>query len=389
MTAKRAKRGFGSVRKLPSGRFQARYLAPDGNRYPATADDGSPLTFDTKTRAERYLERISGEIQRGTWLPPVERQRRVDPQSFRSYSEAWLATRELADRTRQDYSQILRDHVWPTFAETDLASITPLAVRTWHAKLATGPTMKAHAYSLLRTVMGTAVSDEIVAANPCRIRGAGNTKRVKAIRPASLPELETIAASVPARYKLMILLAAWCALRFGELAELRRSDINVKDGTIDIRRGVVRTKTGHVVKGPKSEAGKRLVHIPPHLLPAVRDHLAAHVPADQDALIFPARNGSHMQPSALQKVYYPARAKAGRTDLRFHDLRHTGATLAAATGATLAELMARLGHSTVSAALRYQHAASDRDKTIAQALSGLVGDATVTPISAARTSGSA
>jgi integrase len=88
-----------------------------------------------------------------------------------------------------------------------------------------------------------------------------------------------------------------------------------------------------------------------------------------------------MSPSALYTVYHPARATAGRPDLHFHDLRHTGAVLAAAAGATLAELMARLGHSTVSAALLYQHAAADRDKVIAEALSKLAAD--VVPITAA------
>ena len=144
---------------------------------------------------------------------------------------------------------------------------------------------------------------------------------------------------------------------------------------------MVRTGNGRVVKDPKSEAGIRAVNIPPHLMPAVRDHLAGHVAASRDALVFPAASGAHMAPSALYAVYHPARKAAGRPDLRFHDLRHTGAVLAAATGATLAELMARLGHSTVSAAMRYQHAAADRDKVIAAALSELAAG-TVTPISA-------
>jgi integrase len=79
-----------------------------------------------------------------------------------------------------------------------------------------------------------------------------------------------------------------------------------------------------------------------------------------------------MSPNSLYWHYYPARQAAGRPDLRFHDLRHTGAVLAASTGATLAELMARLGHSTPSAAMKYQHAAADRDRVIADALSALV-----------------
>jgi integrase len=107
------------------------------------------------------------------------------------------------------------------------------------------------------------------------------------------------------------------------------------------------------------------VAIPPHLMPLVRAHLRDHVAASRDALLFPAASGGHMAPSSLYAVYHPAREAAGRPDLRFHDLRHTGAVLAAATGATLAELMARLGHSTVSAVLRYQHAAAERDKVIA------------------------
>ena len=82
-----------------------------------------------------------------------------------------------------------------------------------------------------------------------------------------------------------------------------------------------------------------------------------------------------MRQSAMARVYYPARDAAGRPDLRFHDLRHTGAVLAAQTGATLAELMARLGHSTPAAAMRYQHAAQDRDAVIASRLSEMVAAA--------------
>src|SRR5665811_83774 len=78
------------------------------------------------------------------------------------------------------------------------------------------------------------------------------------------------------------------------------------------------------------------------------------------------------RPRRSTRSNYPARNAAGREDLRWHDLRHTGAVLAAQTGATLAELMGRLGHSTPAAAMRYQHAARDRDTEIAKALSAMV-----------------
>ena len=196
------------------------------------------------------------------------------------------------------------------------------------------------------------------------------------VAPASLGELEVIVKNLPDRYRLMALLAAWCAMRFGELAELRRADLDLTNNRVLIRRAVVRVRGEMIVGPPKTDAGIRDVAIPPHLVPAVEHHLDAHVGPGPDALLFPAAADSqrHMQPSTLYKVFYPAHEMAGRKDLRWHDLRHTGAVLAAQTGATLAELMGRLGHTTPGAAMRYQHAAADRDAEIARRLSALVGE---------------
>jgi integrase len=376
---KSALRYFGNVRKLPSGRYQARYIGPDGQRRPAQRADGGPLTFDTRSDAEAWLALRHSEILRDEWLPPAAP--KTAPPPLRTYADAWLSQRDLEDRSREHYAQLLRDHIYPGFGNTLVPGISPADVRTWHAALSkrTGPTARAHAYDLLRSIMKTAVDDELIATNPCRIRGAGQVKRAKKIRPATLAELEAIATAMPEKYRLMVLFAAWLALRFGELAELRRSDVDAASGVVHVRRGVVRTTTGRKVKGPKSEASRRAVAIPPHLLPVVKSHLRSHAAMGRDGLLFPAGHGDQLAPSTLYKVYYPARNSAGRPDLRFHDLRHTGAVLAASTGATLAELMARLGHSTPGAALRYQHAAEERDRVIAEALSKLL-TASVTPI---------
>jgi integrase len=377
MASKQGKRQFGSIRKLPSGRFQARYTGPDGHMYAARRENGQPLTFETKGDANDWLSLRRSEILRNDWLPPSAP--KASPVTVREFAEAWLSHRDLEDRTRDHYAQLLRDHVFPKFGSTPVPGVTPAEVRTWHANLGkvTGPTARSHAYALLRTIMNTAVADDLIAANPCRVRGAGQTKRVKKIVPATLAELEALTKAMPAKYQLLVLLAAWCGLRFGELAELRRSDVDIVKGAIHVRRGVVRTNAGRVVKGPKSDAGKRTVALPPHLLQVVKSHIRDHAAMGRDGLLFPAGHGEQLAPSTLYRVFYPARKKAGREDLRFHDLRHTGAVLAASTGATLAELMARLGHSTPGAALRYQHAAQDRDRVIAAALSKLVaGQAT-------------
>lgn len=356
-TRKRRPKGSGRVRQLPSGRWQARYLDQNDTLQSA------PVTFDTKLDAGAWL----ADYAQGVVTAP---HRQSDP-TIREYATAWLAGRDLKPRTRAHYRDLLDDLILPTLGGLRLSRLSPAKVRDWYGKLdASTPTLRAHAYGLLRTVMGTAVSDDLVPNNPCRIRGAGSSKTRHQPKVASLPELAVIVETMPPRYRAMILLAAWCGLRFGELTELRRGDVDLEALLLRVQRGVARADGEVYIGDPKSDAGRRTVSIPPHLLPLLEDHLTQHVGTAPGALLFPAVHGGNMAPSTLYKVWYPAREKAGRPDLRFHDLRHTGATLAAATGATLADLMSRMGHSTPAAALRYQHAAADRDAAIAEALSG-------------------
>jgi integrase len=139
---------------------------------------------------------------------------------------------------------------------------------------------------------------------------------------------------------------------------------------------VVRVDGEFRVTTTKSEAGQRDVNIPPHVVPAVKAHLVDHTEPGDESLLFPAEHGRHLAPSSLYRHWYKAREAAKRKDLRFHDLRHSGAVLAAQSGATLAELMGRLGHSTPAAAMRYQHAAQGRDKALAEAMSKLAQNGT-------------
>ncbi len=367
--AKRTRRAFGNIRRLSSGRYQVRFTAPDGSYVTA------PRTFAARIDAEAYLTDRRREVDANAWNPDTAA--KPERITFGAYAAAWLANRQVAGRpikarTRDHYEQILDDHLLDAFGTRQVAAIRPKDVRDWYANtLVDKPTMRSHAYSLLRTIMASAVVDEVIDANPCRIVGAGRAKRVHKIRPASVDDLATLTEAMPERLRLMVTLASWCALRFGETVELRRGDIDLSDEVIRIRRAAVRSKGAYSISTPKSDAGVRDVAIPPHIIPAVEAHLAEHVDRGRDSLIFPADNGGHLQPSTLYRHWYKARAKAGRNGLRWHDLRHTGAVLAAATGASIAELMARLGHSSPTAAMRYQHAAQGRDREIAALLSKL------------------
>ncbi|WP_349269137.1 Putative prophage phiRv2 integrase [Mycolicibacterium parafortuitum] len=362
---KRDRRKFGRIRQFKSGRWQASYTGPDANVYIA------PKTFDAKVDAEAWLTGRRREIDRELWSPDSGQEERPSA-AFGEYAEGWLKQRGIKDRTREHYRKLLDNHILPTFADVELRDIAPDAVRRWYATTAVGtPTMRAHAYSLLRAIMQTAMADDFVDSNPCRISGASTARRVHKIRPATLGELETITQAMPDAYQAFVLMAAWLAMRFGELTELRRKDVDLVDEVVRVRRAVVRAGDDFKVTTPKSDAGVRDISIPPHLIPAIEDHLDRHVRPGKNALLFPSVGDPerHLAPSALYRMFYTARAKAGRDDLRVHDLRHSGAVLAAATGATLAELMGRLGHSTPQAALKYQHIAGGRDKEIAALLS--------------------
>ena len=371
------RRGWGTLRRQRSGRIQAEYTGPDLLMHHA------PDTFTAQVDAESWLAGERRLIERGIWTPPETRDEDEEPPlTLAMYAGQWLADRELKPKTRQHYRSLLDHYLLPVLGDRELTEITPLVVRSWWVGMGNGtPTTRAHAYSLLRTIMNTALGEQLITANPCHIRGAGNAKTVHRAKPATVEELTAITEAMPDRYQLMVMLAAWCALRFGELTELRRRDVDVVAGLVRVRRAVTwvrgvdpeRPKSVVPIVGtPKSDSGIRDVHVPPHLLPMLAYHLAEYAEPGRDGLLFPAARGGHMRESSLFKVYGLAREKAGRPDLRWHDLRHTGAVLAASTGATLAELMSRLGHSTAGAAMRYQHAAQGRDAEIAASLSKLI-----------------
>jgi integrase len=368
----RERRTFGRLRRLPSGRYQAAYVGPDGKLHTAKS------TFGARDDAESWLADRRKEIDRDLWNPGAAKEAKRKPAlTFAGYADRWVEIRRvkgrpLRPRTKAHYRKLLAQHILPTFGPKQLRAITPEMVDRWYEHTAVDtPTTRAHAYSLLKTIMESACNgrERHIEMNPCLIDGAGTADRVIKPKPATVEQLDVLVANMPERLRPMVLLAAWAALRFGELVELRRADIDLSEGIVRVRRGAVRVDGGWTVGDPKSDAGIRDVALPPHLIPIVAKHLADHVPTRPDALLFPSAGGTHLQPSTLYRHFYRARNAAGRDDLRWHDLRHTGAVFAAQAGGTLAELMARLGHSTPSAALRYQHAAEGRDKLLAERLS--------------------
>jgi integrase len=301
---------------------------------------------------------------------------------FGEYAQRWMGDRVLKVRTRELYSGLLRNHLLPTFGTVAMGDIDEGAVRHWRkerleagpeADRPFGPVTVAKAYRLLHAIFATAVDqDRIARRNPCRIEGAGNEESdEREIVP--LPVVFALAKSVPVRYRAVILLATFADLRWGELAGLRRENIDLEACKIRVVETVAELdKGGLLPETPKSRAGKRTVAFPAELVPELRWHLERFAEEGPRGVVFVGPQGGRLRRATFRKIWNKARASVGLPELHFHDLRHTGGTLSAATGATLKELMARLGHSSVRAAMIYQHATRDRDRAIPQALGELV-----------------
>ncbi|MGE5290111.1 MAG: site-specific integrase [Micromonosporaceae bacterium] len=176
------------------------------------------------------------------------------------------------------------------------------------------------------------------------------------------------------RYRAMVLLATFASLRWGEMTALRRSDIDLRAGTIRVRAAYIERSTGPLALGPpKSKAGRRVVGIPQAIIPALREHLSLYVRPEPGALVFAGVKGGPIRRSNFNKMSaWPNAVRAIDAEgLHFHDLRHTGHTgnaFAARSGTGLKDLMARMGHDSERAALIYQHEARGADTAITKAI---------------------
>lgn len=363
------RRAWGTVRKLSSGRYQVRYR--DGSGKQVTA----PQTFATKADGDRWLAMAQTQMDSGRWIDP-----HAGKETFEAYAARWIETRlvkgrPLAPRTAELYRAQLKNHIAPALGATQLRQLEASAVRSWYSRL-TGPQgpgqiTAAKCYRLLRAICTTAVEDNLIPRNPCSIRGAGQERPSE--RPMfSLTQVQALAGTVDDRWRALILMAAWTGLRIGELAALRREDLDLESGTVTVKTAVVDVVGESRTYGPpKSAASKRKVAIPPHIIGTLEHHMTTYAQPGARGLVFVgAKGGPIRRNNFSSKVWKPAAAAVGLPEgSHLHDLRGWGATMAARHGATTKELMHRLGHASPAMALKYQRAEEARDAALAAAMS--------------------
>lgn len=428
MTTQRARKvnrsGFGSVRELPSGRWQARY--PDPNTGALMA---APRTFINKREALDHIAEVQADRNRGVWIDPRRGER-----LFGEYAAEWVeqgGTRgKLAPRTRELYSDILRRQL-DALSGATLAGITPARVRRWYADTKTtlasasppgkgrgghparawalqrgmpvaptgrlspellgqwraagapvpaaearpvsarrGEARLGQAYRLLHAILATATSDGLIASNPCRIVGAGSVRDPE--RPYLAPEqLQRIVMAMGVEFDVPVRVMLGAHLRVGELIGLQRGDYDRQRGVLRVERQMI-VIDNREVPTPTKTGETRNVPLPPSVAKALEAHIdsAAGFPRSP---MFARSDGHALSRHALQRAWRKAVRSTGLTGYHLHDVRHTGLTLAAVAGATTRELMARAGHRTNRAAGIYQHIAEGRLTVLAERLDGLLG----------------
>jgi integrase len=426
---------FGNIRKLPSGRFQARYTdLVTGKRLTAKGIDGTSLTFSSERDARIYLVNLESDLHRGAnpyAKPKIESctlidriNAYLDPSSgarlngsplrestlrnYRTYRDRFidreiaginLARMQIREITRSDVmrwhialkdsckdSQVeIKDRCHPArrwarsvgLSESIFGRISPELISAWVA--AGAPEIKryrknkggidqvAKAYTFLRAVLNVALEDGIIKENPCRIKGAGASHYDERLT-ASPEQVAALADEVPARYKAAVLLALFTSARRSELFGLQRKHVNALQNTITIEHQLSDYSSDEKMFAPTKTPRKTpIVPIPKVLMDVIQNHLDLFTASDPDALVFTTRNGYPLYKGRMS-WWVTAKRRLNLDHLHFHDLRHTGQTMAMEKGATAQDLKRRAGQSSDNAMRIYLHGNPKRDRVLADSL---------------------
>ena len=192
--------------------------------------------------AERWLSDERRLMERDDWTPPAQRSavKKARGVTVAEYAATWLNQRSLKHRTRAHYAALLANHITSsTLGGIPLKNLTPQAVRAWYSSLDAGHrTANSHAYALLHGICATAVDDGLLGDNPCQIKRAMNPPRQRQPVILSVEEVAALADVIePARLRALVLISAWCGLRWGEVIELRRKDVSADASVLSVGRG--------------------------------------------------------------------------------------------------------------------------------------------------------
>jgi integrase len=336
------------------------------------------ITARTKKEAEELVAKTLHEVQTGSYVEP-------STLTVGQWLTAWLESHAVLDASTQRYDGIVRGRLIPAFGDLRLARLTAqrvqLAYKEWAAAGLSPTTVLLH-HAVLREALAQAVKERLLVHNPADAVQRPRARHVE-MQVWSKEEANAFLAGVSGEPDALVWqLALATGMRKGEILALRWPDVDLRDGWLSVQRTLTRGKRGFTIGDVKTRAGRRRVRLGRGLVAALRAHRQGQLaqrlaagPAWHDAdLVFTRHDGQHLVPEVVARQFKAAVRRLGLKEIRFHDLRHTYATVALADGARVKEVSAQLGHSSVAITMdRYAHVVEAIQVDLAERMEALLG----------------
>jgi integrase len=376
--ARRRGNGEGTITRRKDGRWEARYTAQ-------TSEGQKRRVLYGKTRSEvaQKLTRAMANRDDGITFDAAN-------QTVGEFLSRWLDTSVkdyVRPRTLDNYQLQVRQHITPALGRINLTNLSPAHVQAlYRSKLDAGlkPSSVRSIHAVLHRALTHAVRWGLVPRNVAKAVDIPKLTReeINALSPEEARRF--LAAARGDRLEALYVLAIHCGPRRGELLGLRWSDVDLDAGTLRINRQLQRLRdgSGRVFSEPKNKKARRTIRLTNAASDALRRHRKRQAEEklrygplyqDQD-LIFATIVGTPLEPSNIdRRNFKPLLANAGLRSIRFHDLRHTCATLMLSQGVNPKIAQERLGHSTISQTMdTYSHVLPDMQETATRAIEGIL-----------------
>jgi integrase len=340
--------------------WEAVYRDPDGRQ--------RTKAFPRKVDARRFLATVQADVLHGSY---------VDPQAgrvtFAEFADEWLAAQTFDGKTREGVESRLRAHLRPAFGSRELRAIKPSTVQAWLGSVSRelAPSTVRLLLATLSSILGAAVEDGMMHANPCRARSVKAPALARdRVVPWTVERVEAVVAAMPQRYAATAVVAAGCGLRQGEAFGLRVCDVDFLGQQVRVRQQVKHVRGEGVVLAPPKGGRTRDVPLPDSVAQAIAEHLRAFPAEGREALVLTNEAGGPINRGSYNdRVWKPALAAAGiipkpepgeryapSREHGFHQLRHHYASVLLEAGVSIRALADYLGHADPGFTLRvYTH----------------------------------
>ena len=356
--------------------------APDGERRQKRE------TFNTKREAEKALTKRLAEINEGEYINPSD-------MSFADFLDDWIQShsQNLKDTTVSQYRQHIRNHIKPGLGKLKISNIEPLHLqRFYQQKLTSGrkdgregglsKRTVEYLHSIINKALDYAVKWQIIKKNPAKVVDPPRPEH-KEMSYWDSDEVEKFLDHIKSdRLYSLYHLALTTGMRQGELLGLQWEDVDFEEGTVQVRQVLSRTNDGNIsLSSPKTPSSRRTIGISDSVVSTLRRHRIRQneeklkVPEYIDnGLVFASEVGTAIRPRNLLRNFKRLTREAGLSEIRFHDLRHTHATMMLKSGVRAEIIAKRHGHRDVSTTINtYTHVTADLQKDAAEALERQIG----------------